>query len=74
MHGDETAYSDEVRALSEWCNGCKLCFNVSKMNTIIVDDRKLQMDGHTLLYIGGASVERARSTEYLWVHLFDDLA
>lgn len=58
--GDETACRDEVRALSEWCNDCNLCLNISKTKEMIVD-------------ISGAAAERVRSIKFLCVHLNHDL-
>ena len=45
--GDETAYRDEVSALSEWCHDSNLCLNISKTKEMIVDYRKLQRGGHS---------------------------
>ncbi|KAI4891474.1 hypothetical protein NFI96_005401 [Prochilodus magdalenae] len=55
--GDETAYRDEVSALSEWCYHNNLSLNISKTKEMIVDYRKLQRGGHSPLYINGAEVE-----------------
>ena len=71
--GDETAYRDEVSALSEWCYHNNLSLNISKTKEMIVDYRKLQRGGHSPLYINGAEVERVSSVRFLGVHLTDDL-
>ena len=71
--GDETAYRDEVSALSEWCYHNNLSLNISKTKEVIVDYRKLQRGGHSPLYINGAEVERVSSVRFLGVHLTDDL-
>ncbi|KAI4902624.1 hypothetical protein NFI96_004127 [Prochilodus magdalenae] len=71
--GDETAYRDEVSALSEWCYHNNLSLNISKTKEMIVDYRKLQRGGHSPLYINGAEVERVSSVRYLRVHLTDYL-
>ncbi|KAI4901012.1 hypothetical protein NFI96_010350 [Prochilodus magdalenae] len=70
--GDETAYRDEVSALSEWCYHNNL--NISKTKKMIVDYRKLLGGGHSPLYINGAEVERVSSVRFLGVHLTDDLS
>ncbi|KAK3518144.1 hypothetical protein QTP70_033239, partial [Hemibagrus guttatus] len=49
--GDETAYRDDVRMLSEWYNDSNLCLNISKTKVMIVDYRALQENGHAPLYI-----------------------
>ncbi|KAI4891326.1 hypothetical protein NFI96_013317, partial [Prochilodus magdalenae] len=72
--GDETAYRDEVSALSEWCYHNNLSLNISKTKEMIVDYRKLQRGGHSPLYINGAEVERVSSVRFLGVHLTDDLS
>ncbi|KAI4875490.1 hypothetical protein NFI96_030045, partial [Prochilodus magdalenae] len=59
--GDETAYRDEVSALSEWCCRNNLSLNISKTKEMIVDYRKLQRGGHSPLYINRAEVERVSS-------------
>ncbi|KAI4876266.1 hypothetical protein NFI96_007911 [Prochilodus magdalenae] len=72
--GDETAYRDEVSALSEWCYHNNLSLNISRTKEMIVDYRKLQRGGHSPLYINGAEVERVSSVRFLGVHLTDDLS
>ncbi|KAI4875469.1 hypothetical protein NFI96_005346 [Prochilodus magdalenae] len=59
--GDETAYRDEVSALSEWCYHNNLSLNTSRAEEMIVDYRKLQRGGHSPLCINGAEVERVSS-------------
>ncbi|KAI4899027.1 hypothetical protein NFI96_000382 [Prochilodus magdalenae] len=71
--GDETAYRDEVSALSEWCYHSNLSLNISRTEEMIVDYRKLQRGGHSPLYINGAEEERVSSVRFLGVHLTDDL-
>ncbi|KAI4895073.1 hypothetical protein NFI96_006521 [Prochilodus magdalenae] len=71
--GDETAYREEVSALSEWCYHNNLSLNISNTKEMIMDYRKLQRDGHSPLYINGAEVERVSSVRFLGVHLTDDL-
>ncbi|KAI4891709.1 hypothetical protein NFI96_002854 [Prochilodus magdalenae] len=72
--GDETAYRDEVSALSEWCYHSNLSLNISRTEEVIVDYRRLQRGGHSPLYINGAEVERVSSVRFLGVHLTDDLS
>ncbi|KAI4897668.1 hypothetical protein NFI96_027622, partial [Prochilodus magdalenae] len=60
----ETAYRDEVSALSEWCYHNNLCLNISETKEMIMDYRKLQRGGHSPLYINGAEVERVNSIRY----------
>ncbi|KAI4871720.1 hypothetical protein NFI96_009883, partial [Prochilodus magdalenae] len=47
--GDETAYREEVSALSEWCYHNNLSLNISNTKEMIVDYRKLQRGGHSPL-------------------------
>ncbi|XP_036420865.1 interferon-induced very large GTPase 1-like [Colossoma macropomum] len=70
---DETAYRDEVSALSEWCHDSNICLNISKTKEMIMDYRKLQRGGHSPLFINGAEVKRVSSVKFLGVHLTDDL-
>ncbi|KAI4896211.1 hypothetical protein NFI96_008966, partial [Prochilodus magdalenae] len=71
--GDETAYRDEVSALSEWCYHNNLSLNISKTKEMIVNYRKLQRGGHSPMYINGAEVERVSSVRFLVIHLTYDL-
>ncbi|KAI4890340.1 hypothetical protein NFI96_001136 [Prochilodus magdalenae] len=71
--GDETAYRDEVSALSEWCYHNNLSLNISRTKEMIVDYRKLQRGGHAPLYINRAEVESVRSVRFLGAHLTKDL-
>ncbi|KAI4885078.1 hypothetical protein NFI96_008456 [Prochilodus magdalenae] len=72
--GDETAYRDEVSALSEWCYHNNLSLNISKTKEMTVDYRKLQRGGQSSLNINGAEVERVSIVRLLGVHLTDDLS
>jgi hypothetical protein len=69
-NNDETAYSEEVRALVEWCQENNL--NVNKMKELIVDFRRQQRE-HAPIHIGGAAVEKVKSFKILSVHIPDDL-
>lgn len=52
--GDETAYTDEVRAL--WSKDSKLCLNISKTKEKFADYVRTQEDGRAPLYISGVGV------------------
>ena len=71
--GDETAYREEVRALTSWCQDNNLHLNVSKTKELIVDYRKKQRDGHAPITIDGTPVERVSSFRFLGVHITEDL-
>ncbi|KAI4902383.1 hypothetical protein NFI96_024402, partial [Prochilodus magdalenae] len=66
--GDETAYRDEVSALSEWCyhNNLSIC----KTKEMIVDYRKLQRGSP--LYINGAEVDGVSSVRFLRLRFYKD--
>ena len=71
--GDETAYREEVRALSSWCQDNNLHLNVGKTKELIVDYRRGQSTGHAPIHINGAAVERVSSFRFLGVHISEDL-
>ncbi|XP_069367947.1 uncharacterized protein [Paralichthys olivaceus] len=71
--GDKTAYREEVRALTSWCQDNNLHLNVSKTKELIVDYRKKQRDGHAPITIDGTPVERVSSFRFLGVHITEDL-
>ncbi|KAI3354980.1 hypothetical protein L3Q82_004776 [Scortum barcoo] len=54
---DETAYREEVRALTSWCQDNNLQLNVSKTKELIVDFRRRQREEHAPLSINGTTVE-----------------
>ncbi|KAI3377327.1 hypothetical protein L3Q82_008530, partial [Scortum barcoo] len=58
---DETAYREEVRALTSWCQDNNLQLNVSKTKELIVDFRRRQREEHAPLSINGTTVERVNS-------------
>ncbi|KAI3360706.1 hypothetical protein L3Q82_012846, partial [Scortum barcoo] len=58
---DETAYREEVRALTSWCQDNNLHLNVSKTKELIVDFRRRQREEHAPLSINGTTVERVNS-------------
>ncbi|XP_063739694.1 titin-like [Eleginops maclovinus] len=71
--GDETAYREEVRALTSWCQDNNLHLNVSKTKELIVDYRKRQREAHTPITIDGTPVERVSSFRFLGVNISEDL-
>ncbi|KAI3357104.1 hypothetical protein L3Q82_015570, partial [Scortum barcoo] len=62
---DETAYREEVRALTSWCQDNNLQLNVSKTKELIVDFRRRQREEHAPLSINGTTVERVSSFRFL---------
>jgi hypothetical protein len=52
---DESAYREEVRELSLWCQDNNLSLNVSKTKEYIVDFRKQRRE-HTPIHINGTAV------------------
>jgi hypothetical protein len=43
-NNDETAYREEVRVLTEWCQENNLSLNINKTKELIMDFRKQQRD------------------------------
>ncbi|KAI3375668.1 hypothetical protein L3Q82_003976 [Scortum barcoo] len=70
---NETAYREEVRALTSWCQDNNLHLNVSKTKELIVDFRRRQREEHAPLSINGTTVERVNSFRFLGVHISEDL-
>ncbi|KAI3353873.1 hypothetical protein L3Q82_005080 [Scortum barcoo] len=70
---DETAYREEVRALTSWCQDNNLHLNISKTKELIVDFRRRQREEHAPLSINGTTVERVNSFRFLGVHISEDL-
>ncbi|KAK3525720.1 hypothetical protein QTP70_006752 [Hemibagrus guttatus] len=68
----ESAYREEVRRLTAWCKANNLSLNVDKTKEMVVDFRRAQ-SGHSPLFINGTSVEIAKSTKFLGVHLAENL-
>ncbi|KAI3374486.1 hypothetical protein L3Q82_006297 [Scortum barcoo] len=56
----QTAYREEVRALTSWCQDNNLQLNVSKTKELIVDFRRRQREEHAPLSINGTTVERVK--------------
>ncbi|KAI3367104.1 hypothetical protein L3Q82_008169 [Scortum barcoo] len=70
---DETAYREEVRALTSWCRTTTSISHVSKTKELIVDFRRRQREEHAPLSINGTMVERVSSFRFLGVHISEDL-
>jgi hypothetical protein len=71
-NNDKTAYREEVRALSEWCQGNNLSLNINKMKALIMDFRKQQRE-HAPIHIDGTSVENVESFKFLCILITDNL-
>ena len=71
-NGDETAYRDEVSALTHWCQENHLSLNVGKTKELIVDFRRCR-GAHSPIIINGAAVERVSSFRFLGVQIEEDL-
>ena len=71
--GDESAYRDDVRRLSEWCSVNNLTLNTTKTKELILDFRKNSADPAPL-FLNGDCVERVHSFRFLGVHISDDLS
>jgi hypothetical protein len=69
---DETAYREEVRDLSVWCNDNKLSLNVINTKEMMVDYRKRRTE-HSPILIDGAVVEQVESFKFLGVHITNKL-
>uniref|UniRef100_A0A8C6KS07 Reverse transcriptase domain-containing protein n=1 Tax=Nothobranchius furzeri TaxID=105023 RepID=A0A8C6KS07_NOTFU len=72
-NGDETAYRQEISALTHWCQDNRLTLNVTKTKELIMDFRRCR-GIHTPITINGNAVERVSSFRFLGVHLAEDLA
>ena len=70
---DETAYREEVRKLSVWCQDNNLSLNVSKTKELIVDYRKRRAKQDPI-NINGSVVERVKSFKFLVVHITNELS
>jgi hypothetical protein len=66
-NNDETAYREEVRDLTVWCQDNNLSLNVIKTK-MIVDYRKRRTE-HTPILIDRAVVEQVESFKFLGVHI-----
>ena len=69
---DETAYREEVKDLTMWCQDNNLSLNVIKTKEMIVDYRK-KMTEHTPILIDRAAVEQVESFKFFGVHITNKL-
>ncbi len=69
---DETAYREEVHALTHWCQETHLSLNINKTKELVVDFRRQNRE-HTPIIINGTPVERVISFKLLGVHITEDL-
>ncbi len=69
---DETAYREEVHALTRWCQEKHLSLNINKTKELVVDFRRQKRE-HTPIIIDGTPVERVSSFKFLGVHNTEDL-
>ena len=65
---DETAYREEVRDLSVWCQDNNLSLHMIKTKEMIMDYRKKRTE-HAPILIDGAVVEQVESFKFLGVHI-----
>jgi hypothetical protein len=72
INNDETAYSEEVRALGVWCLENNLSLNINKTKEMIMDLRKQQRVRHPI-YINRTAEEEVESFKFLGVHITDKL-
>ncbi len=71
--GDEFAYREEIRELSEWCTKNNLKLNTTKTKEMILDFRRKRGD-HAPLTIYGECVERVASFKFLGSHISEDVS
>ena len=71
-NNDETAFSEDVWALAEWCQENNLSLNINKTKELIVDFRKQQRE-HAHNHVNGTAVDKVESFKFLGVHITDDL-
>ncbi len=69
---DETAYREEVSALTKWCQENHLSLNINKTKELVVDFRR-QSREHTPITIDKTPVERVNSFKLLGIHITEDL-
>ncbi|MCI4375089.1 hypothetical protein PGIGA_G00105110 [Pangasianodon gigas] len=69
---DETAYREEVRTLTHWCQENNLSLNINKTKELVVDFRRQDRE-HNHITIDGTQVERVSSFKFLGVHITEDL-
>jgi hypothetical protein len=69
-NNDETAYSEEVRALGEWCQENNLSFNVNKTKKLTSGKQQKE---HAPIHIDGTGVDKVESFKFFGVHITNDL-
>uniref|UniRef100_A0A3B1K914 Reverse transcriptase domain-containing protein n=1 Tax=Astyanax mexicanus TaxID=7994 RepID=A0A3B1K914_ASTMX len=69
---DESAYREEVQWLTDWCRTNNLSLNVDKTKEMVVDFRRAPGVHHPL-NINGSAVEIVDNTEFLGVHIAENL-
>ncbi len=69
---DETAYREEVRTLTKWCQENHISLNIDKTKELVVDYRR-QSREHTPITIDKTPVEQINSFKFLGVHITGDL-
>ena len=72
-NNNETAYLEEVRCLTQWCQKNNFHLNASKTKEMLVDFGRMQVRDYTPLSINGTPVERVDTFKYLDVEITDDL-
>lgn len=70
--GDESAYRDEARRLSEWCRKNNLLLHTAKTKELVIDFRK-RAGSIQPLSINGVCVERVTDFCFLGVNISEDL-
>jgi hypothetical protein len=71
-NNNDTAYREQVRDLTVWCQDNNLSLNVIKTKEMIVDYRKKRTE-HTPILINRAVVEPVESFKFLGVHITNKL-
>ena len=71
-NNDETAYTEQLRALGVWSQENNLTLNVNKTKEMIEDLRNLQSE-QPPINIDGTVVEKLESFKFIGVHITDKL-
>ena len=72
-NNNEMAYRNCVDEFVEWCQQTSLILNTTKTKEMIVDFRKVGIEEHEKLYIGGDDIERVSEYKYLGTIIDDKL-
>ncbi len=70
---DETAYREEVHALTRWCQEKHLSLNINKTKELVVDFRRQKPEHTPIIIIDRTPVERVSSLKFLGVNITEDL-